>query len=198
MQGHAATARHRPDRRRPHRRALGRLRRRRGRAGAGPIAHAVRRLALLGLLLGSPGFAHAGELGINVYGLSYHFERDRAHELGTDNEVNPGLGARWRIARERFDWFLDGGAYRDSGRNTAVYAGGGAFWKPTEHLRLGGALVFFNSDTYNDGDPFIAPLPVVAIEWRAVTLNMVYFPKVSGVNDINTLGFWLTFWPKAF
>ena len=112
--------------------------------------------------------------------------------------MNPGLGARWRIAREQFDWMLDGGAYRDSGRNTAVYAGGGALWKPTKHLRLGGALALFHSDTYNDGDAFVAPLPVVALEWRAVTLNMVYFPKVSNVNDINTLGFWLTLWPRGF
>jgi hypothetical protein len=115
-----------------------------------------------------------------------------------DNEVNPGLGARWRMPREQFDWFLDGGAYRDSGRNTAVYGGGGAFWKPTRHLRLGGALALFYSSTYNDSDAFIAPLPIVAWEWRAVTLNMVYFPKVREVNEINTLGFWLTFWPREF
>jgi hypothetical protein len=29
-----------------------------------------------------------------------------------------------------------------------------------------------------------------------VTLNMVYMPKVHEVNDINTLGFWATFWLK--
>jgi hypothetical protein len=121
-----------------------------------------------------------------------------AHELGIDNEVNPGLGARWRMPHEQFDWFLDGGAYRDSGRNTAAYAGVGAFWKPARHLRLGGALAFFHSDTYNDGDAFVAPLPLVAWEWRSVTLNMVYFPKVSDVNEINTLGFWITLWPKGF
>jgi hypothetical protein len=142
--------------------------------------------------------AQSGELGVNVYGLSYHFERERAKELGFDNEVNPGLGLRYRFARQDFDWFLDGGAYRDSGRNPAVFAGGGVFWKPTEGLRLGGALAFFHSDTYNDGEPFIAPLPLVAYEWRALSLNMVYFPKVSGINDINTLGFWLTFWPKGW
>jgi hypothetical protein len=139
-----------------------------------------------------------GELGVNVYGLSYHFERSRAKELGFDNEVNPGLGLRYRFPRQDFDWFLDSGAYRDSGRNTAVFAGGGLFWKPAAGLRLGGAAAFFHSDTYNDGDPFIAPLPLVAYEWRAVSVNMVYFPKVSGINDINTLGFWLTFWPKGF
>jgi hypothetical protein len=130
-----------------------------------------------------------------VYGLSYHFERGRAEELGFDNEGNPGLGLRYRMNRERFDWFLDGGAYRDSGRNTAQYAGAGAFWKPAGGLRLGGALAFFHSDTYNDGDAFIAPVPLVAWEWRHVTLNMVYFPRISGVNEINTLGFWITLWP---
>ena len=136
-----------------------------------------------------------GELGINVYGLSYHFERERARELGYDNEVNPGLGVRYRIPRGRFDWFFDAGAYRDSGRNTALLAGGGALWKPTERLRLGGALTFFSSDTYNDGDAFVAPVPVLAYEWRRVSLNLVYFPKVSGVNELNTLGFWITLWP---
>jgi hypothetical protein len=112
--------------------------------------------------------------------------------------VNPGLGLRYRFPRQDFDWFLEGGAYRDSGRNTAVFAGAGVFWKPAGGLRLGGALALFHSDTYNDGNAFIAPLPLVAYEWRAVSVNMVYFPKVSGINDINTLGFWLTFWPKAF
>ena len=77
-----------------------------------------------------------------------------------------------------------------------MLAGGGLLWKLTEGLRIGGALAFFHSDTYNNGTPFIAPLPLVAYEWRAVSVNMVYFPKVSGINDINTLGFWFTFWPK--
>ena len=116
--------------------------------------------------------------------------------------MNPGLGLRYRLPRKAFDGsfdlFLDGGAYRDSGRNTAVYAGAGAFWKPAGGLRLGGALAFFNSDTYNDGKAFIAPVPLAAYEWRAVTLNVVYFPKISDVNEINTLGFWITLWPKAF
>jgi len=201
MNPHAALPCHCPRRASHDLPALGRLRRRRARrAGTGLIALRAR-LGLLALLL-IPGLAPADELGINLYGLSYHFERDTAHELGTDNEVNPGLGVRWRMPREAFDgafdFFLEAGAYRDSGRNTAVLAGGGIFWKPTERLRLGGGLAFFHSETYNDGNPFIAPLPLLAYEWRAVTANLVYFPKVSGVNEINTLGFWLTLWPKAF
>ena len=199
--GHAATSRHRADRRPPHHRPVGRLRHRRARRSAGQlIAHAVRRLALafLAALAGPCLAQQPGELGINVYGLSYHFDRDRAKELGFDNEVNPGLGLRYRLPHDKFDWFVDGGAYRDSGRNTAVYTGAGAFWKPTEHLRLGGALAFFHSESYNDGHAFITPVPLAAWEWRAVALNVVYFPKLSGVNELNTLGFWLTLWPKGF
>lgn len=52
------------------------------------------------LLLGLPCAALAqpgeGELGVNLYGFSYHFERERARELGLDNEINPGLGLRYR------------------------------------------------------------------------------------------------------
>lgn len=156
------------------------------------------RFAALALALAAaPCFAQGGEAGLNLYGFSYHFERDRARELGYDNEINPGLGLRYRVPGNRnFDWFGDAGIYRDSGRNTAVFAGGGILWKPTEGLRLGGALALFHSDTYNDGNPFIAPLPLLAYDWRAVSFNMVYFPKISGINDLNTLGFWLTFWPK--
>ena len=139
-----------------------------------------------------------GEFGLNVYGASYHFDRDRAEELGIDNEFNPGLGLRYRVAAQDWDFFLDGGVYHDGGRNTAVYAGIGAFWKPTKHLRLGGAAAYFFSNTYNEGKPFVAPLPVVAYEWRALTLNMFYAPKLSGINEINTLGFWVTLWPKGF
>ena len=142
--------------------------------------------------------AAAGDWGVNVYGVSYHFERSRARELGLDNEINPGLGVRYRAPiDERFDWFADAGFYRDSGRNTALIAGPGVFWKPGGGLRLGGALAFFNSDSYNRGKAFIAPVPVAAYEWRTATLNVTYFPKISNFNEINTLGFWLTIWPRA-
>jgi hypothetical protein len=151
--------------------------------------------ALFCALLGALGIARA-DLGINIFGASYHFERDKAKELGLTNEVNPGLGLRWREPwRESFDVFADVGFYRDSARNNAVFAGGGVFWKSAGGLRLGGGLVLMQSDTYNDGDPFIAPAPVAAYEWRRVTLNVVYFPKFRDINLTNQLGFWVTVWP---
>jgi hypothetical protein len=140
-------------------------------------------------------FPACADLGINVYGLSYHFDRSRAREIGVDNEFNPGLGLRYRVPHsERMAWIFDLGAYRDSGRNTAVLAGAGALWHLTERLRLGGAIAVLDSDTYNRGKTVVAPLPLAAYETRAVTLNAVYIPKVSNINEIATLGFWATWW----
>ena len=114
--------------------------------------------------------------------------------MGIDNQVNPGLGLRWRAPRESWDWIADAGFYHDSGRHTAKLAGIGALWHATEGLRLGGALVLLQSKTYNDGTAFIAPAPLAAYEFGRVTFNMVYFPKWHEVNRTNQLGFWLTWW----
>lgn len=134
-------------------------------------------------------------MGINVYGASYHFDREKAKELGLTNEVNPGLGVRWRKAyRPTLDFFADAGFYEDSAENTAKLAGGGALWHATERLRLGGGLVLMQSETYNRGKAFVAPAPVAAYEWRRVTFNLVYFPKYRDVNKTNQVGVWLTIW----
>jgi hypothetical protein len=135
----------------------------------------------------SPAFA---DIGINLYGLSYHFERDRARELGAGNEANWGAGLRWRS--NEGGWFADIGAYRDSGRNTAKLAGAGYLWELGERWRLGGAVTGLHSDTYNQGRAFVAVIPVLAYEAPRYTLNFTFFPKIVGMNDINTLGVWLT------
>lgn len=134
------------------------------------------------------------DLGVNVYGFSWHLDADKARDSGVDNWFNPGLGVRYRVPGGRVDYFADAGFYRDSGRNTALLAGGAAHWKATERARLGLALVIFHSETYNNGNTFLAPLPVAAWDFGPAQLNMVYMPKVTKINDINTLGFWLTYW----
>jgi hypothetical protein len=151
---------------------------------------------LAALLLLLPASAKAQQtLGVNLYGLSYHLDRERAREIGVDNEINPGLGVRYRVPHsERLQWIFDAGAYRDSGRNTALLAGAGALWRVSPGWRLGGALVVLDSDTYNEGKTFVAPVPLAAYEFRAAALNFVYLPKVSDLNEVATLGFWATIW----
>lgn len=156
------------------------------------------RFLLFAAFVLAPAVARA-ELGINVYGFSYHFERARAREVGFDNQVNPGLGLRYqRPWRERLDFFVDAGAFRDSGRNTAVVAGAGGLWQASARLRLGAALAVLDSDTYNRGNTALTPIALAAWELGPATLNVTFFPRISEVNEISTLGFWLTLWPARW
>jgi hypothetical protein len=143
--------------------------------------------------------ADAGALGISFYGVSYHFDRDRARALGVDNGFNPGLGVRYRLARrERWTFDVEAAAYYDSARNNAVVAGVAALWEVGRGFHAGGALALFDSPTYNHGRAFVAPIPVAAYEWDAVTLNATFLPKVGRYNDVATIAFWVTFWPKRW
>lgn len=152
-----------------------------------------RLIALLVLAVPLPA---AADLGVSFYGLAYHFDRSRARDMGLDNEFIAGLGLRYRIPHsERLQWVFEGAAYHDSGRNTALIAGAGALWKVTPGWRLGGALAAFKSDTYNRGDAFVAPLPLAAYEFRSLTLNLTYIPRMSEINEVATLAVWLTWWP---
>ena len=164
---------------------------------------AVRRAALAAAiaccLSTAPAAADWRDLGVNIYGLSYHFDSDRAEELDVDNTINPGLGLRYDFAHhERWTFFADAGAYYDSGKNTAVYGGVGALWQAVGGLKIGGALAVMNSNTYNDGDTFLAVLPLVAYDFGPVMVNLTFFPKVSKYNDVATLGLWFTIWPARF
>lgn len=137
----------------------------------------------------------AGEWGVNLYGLSYHWERDVARANDLDNEFHPGLGVRYTFG----DWLnasavADAGVYHDSGRNTAVYAAAGLLWPldRDKRFRLGAALTLFHSNTYNGGDTFVAPIPLFAVCFDRVTVNLAHFPKVSKFNSVNTTGMFLT------
>jgi hypothetical protein len=141
----------------------------------------------------------ADALGISFFGLSYHFDRDRARALGVDNGFNPGLGVRYRLAqRDRWRLDVEAAAYYDSGRNTAVVAGVAALWHVGRGFHAGGALALFSSPTYNNGRSFVAPVPLVAYDWGPVTLNATFLPKIGRYNDVATLGVWVTFWPKRW
>jgi hypothetical protein len=174
------------------------------RASAPPFSvlhSAARFVALAALALPPSAAAQAGadSLGISLFGLSYHFNRDRARALGLDNTVNPGLGIRYRFAQlDRWSFDVEATAYYDSGRNTTVFVGVGALWHVGRGFHVGGALALFDSPTYNNGRSFVAPIPLVAYDWGRITLNATFVPKMERYNDIATIGVWVTFWPKRW
>ena len=168
-------------------------------AARSPRTLAIVAVTICFALAASPGAVRAGELGLNVYGLSYHFNRDQARALGVDNEVNPGLGVRWKFAATgRWQFFADAGVFHDSGRNTAALGGVGALWHVAGGFQVGAALAVMNSSTYNSGRTFVAPLPLLAWDLGPVTLNATFFPKVERFNDVATIGFWVTLWPERW
>lgn len=155
----------------------------------------MKRLPIPALLLPLALPAWSGQASINLYGLSHHWERDRAHALGVDNEFNPGLGLRYALAPVKpcQTPFVEAAFYRDSGRTTAVYAALGCLGlELAPGLRLGAAITAFHSDSYNRGDPFIAPVPLLSWQLEPVTLNFIHFPRVKGFNDINTTGLYVS------
>lgn len=155
------------------------------------------RTALAGMaMMAAAGTAvAASDWGVNIYGFSYHWDRDLAQQNDLDNEFNPGLGVRYRLGSWlRADAIIDAGAYRDSGRNAAVYAAAGLLWPldDAKRFNVGAALTAFHSDTYNNGDPFVAPIPLVAIRFERVTVNFTHFPKIRNFNEVAATAMYFT------
>jgi hypothetical protein len=152
---------------------------------------------------GATGISSAGDrpadtwlnldaLDLNVYGFSYHPDRETAHRLNLDNEFNPGLGLHYELINDaRGITFAEVGAYYDSGRNWAKFATLGYQFKLGEHWRIGGALALANSSTYNDGTAFIAMIPLITYDLGRVKLNATYFPKIPGHNEVAAYGFYI-------
>jgi len=145
----------------------------------------------------TPMFAASADAGnvwsINSYGLAYHFERAEAKRINSDNEVNPGLGVRYDFyASGRHRWYAEAGIYYDSGRRWAKTADITWQYQLIGGLRGGVGAFFFYTPTYNRGNAFIAPLPVVSYDFGSAVLTMAYAPKYREKNVINTLGAFLS------
>jgi hypothetical protein len=161
------------------------IRRRFRRCGARALAAAV--LALTGA---APARAQERVL-VDVYGLSYHTNRAGVHAAHLDNEFNPGLGLRYEPAGDsRGVKFLEAGFYKDSGRHWTAFAGPGYQLRLRERWLVGGALLLFDSRTYNHGRLFVAPIPVVSYDFGSFRLNAVYAPRVSDINEFAVFGFY--------
>jgi len=157
----------------------------------------MRPIVTLAVLAAVAAPAHAANpLELNVYGLSHHWDRTEAHRLHTDHEVNPGLGLRYGFAAH--DWcetpFAETGIYRDSGANTSYYAGLGCKGlRLSKNVRLGLGISLMQSDTYNQGRPFVAPVPILTWRIAPVTLNFIQYPEIRSLGIINTTGLYVSF-----
>ena len=128
-------------------------------------------------------------LGLNVFGLSLHFNRSTGY-----NEINPGVGLRYAFWRPAPKWevFGDTSIYYDSRRHWAKYVAVGASYRLSESWAVGVAVAYGQSETYQHGKPFFAPVPGLAFVHRGVAFNAVLLPSESSNAKIQGLGFFVT------
>ena len=70
--------------------------------------------------------------------------------------------------------------------------GFGYQYKLYQRWRLGGALVAAQSRTYNDGSPFIAPIPILTYDFGGVQVNAIYVPRYGDYNKFAVFGFYFS------
>lgn len=143
----------------------------------------------LGLLVSG---ASAAELGFNLYGVSYHL--DRRDWFGRPfNELNPGLGLNLIVHQSRRSiWFVEGGSFEDSFRQHARYLSVGYRYRLRSFLSVGMHLGYYHSRSVNYNRPVLAPVPMLSLRYRPVSLNVVYVPSYWGLNWFPAWGAYLT------
>ena len=130
---------------------------------------------------------------LNIYGLSYHPDREAARSRNIDNETNPGLGIHYEWPEGiRGNYFAEAGAYLDSGENWAKFAALGYQFRLGRRWKVGGALAAIHSKTYNNGTAFVGMIPLVTWDLGRFKLNAVYFPQFGHHNKVDVLGFYLS------
>lgn len=133
------------------------------------------------------------KLSLNIFGLSYHPDRAGIHASALDNELNPGLGLGYEVHEdERGVIGLEGGIFKDSGRNWATFAGVGYQYKLGQHWRLGADLLAFQSETYNHTRSFLAPIPRLSYDFGPVRVNAVYVPRFGSYSRYSAFGFYFS------
>ncbi len=149
--------------------------------------------------------ARAGELGLNINGLSYHYNTKYFYDdNGMQrplNGTNSGLGLEF-ITEESSNSILayELGFFKDSLYYTAKYAAVEYKYKfgfcPS--LSAGIALVYFDTPSYSI---HFGPLPIISFRpltvpyLKNLSVNMTWFPNDSEQNK-SAIAFYLTwyFW----
>lgn len=143
--------------------------------------HAVLLLCLAGI---GAGAAQAAQLGVNIFGISYHYKSQTYINNGstTDyNQINSGIGVQYAVpAGTRNTWFAEAGIFKDSKAMRARYAALGYKWWPVSYLGGGLAIALLDSESY--GVP-IAPLPVITVRGGRMALNATWIPALDSTES---------------
>lgn len=129
-----------------------------------------------------PSQVFAEELGINVYGLSYHKERtytDKGEEKKW-NEINPGAGLNYIFhLKGNHIFFHDGGIYNDSKYRLSSYISSGYKYKLLKNTQIGMAGAFFLS--FNKENAGYGILSSISYQYNSITINFLTPVTLEGL-----------------
>jgi len=132
-------------------------------------------------------------LNLDVYGLSYHTDRNGIHNKQRDNEYNIGLGFGYKLyTNDKGSASIHAGFYNDSGHNWAKVAGLGYQFNLGKRWQLGAGLMAIQSRTYNNGLAFVAPIPLLTYDLGAAKLNIVFAPRFKQFNQFSVFGMYFS------
>lgn len=152
-------------------------------------------LALLAAVAAARPAVAASRLGLDLYGLSYHFDR-RDVDGYKFNETNLGGGLDWVFRRGTDNtFFADAGLFSDSYRRTSGC--GSVAWthKLIGPLQGGLGLAIVSTPSVNNGELFMAPAPLLSLRTDRVAIHLAYVPDESGVNTYPGLVTWASLYP---
>jgi len=139
-----------------------------------------------------PSHPQANELGVNLYGLSYHFPKTY-HSSDYLNEFNPGIGLRATFGTRKSGHFIiEGETFEDSMENQAKYFSLGYLVRIVYLFRIGINAGIYSSETFQNPSTFFVPVPIVSYTFGPFTANTVYYPKYSDFVPYHILGFYAT------
>jgi hypothetical protein len=134
----------------------------------------------------------ANELGVNLYGCSYHFLKSwqsREHL----NEFNPGIGIRATFGAKMTSHFIiEGGTFEDSIENQAKNFSLGYLVRIVHQFRLGINAAVYSSKTIGNPSTVFGPVSMISYTLGPLTANAVYFPKFAEIVPYHVLGFYAT------
>ncbi len=138
--------------------------------------------------------ASAGELGIDLFGLSYHL--DRRDDSGRRfNEFNYGLGVNYTFfSNDRSRYYLEGAIYHDSYNYTARFGAVGYDYRLFDQLYFGLIVGLIDSRSVSDAGSIVGAVPMLRYRWSRVTFNLVHIPKFPGINGYPSFATYLTLW----
>ena len=135
--------------------------------------------------------AEAGKIGIDIFGLSYHPDKVTASGKKL-NGFNFGGGLNYVLReKKRTLWMAHGGAYYSSGSTPAEFAAFTLQYK-LGWFRIGPSLTVMHSSSYNHGKVFAAPLLLISLRYKSVSVNALPVPRYKDRNRNSALALFFT------